>query len=251
MGTIIILLLIVGIYWLYRYWSKKMLKASIPPIKPETMYEILPKDQNLVLTVPFVDANNGYDDISVSYIRIADGELMNWVRQSEMSQIRKRYKVHIFNTYIGTSLEIESENFEHLNEQVLEIFKDWAQKVQDRKAYISSKMMSFLQNEHSEEFSLVCFRIDGIESRPTEDILAAQSIRLHDLLYLVPEPDNTRDPFSIKVMDVNGHHIGYVEDDYAPILHKAVEKDSECIVVEIIDSISIPKLWAKILISLK
>lgn len=112
-------------------------------------------------------------------------------------------------------------------------------------------MMSFHQKEHSDQYSLVRFRIDGIESRPSEDILAAQSIRLHDLLYLVPEPDNTRDPFSIKVMDINGHHIGYVEDDYAPILHKAVEEDSECIVVEVIDSIPVPILRAKILIALK
>lgn len=251
MGTLIALVFIVGAYLLYRYWSKKALKACVPPIQPETMYEILPEDQDLVLTVPFVDPSNEYDDLSVSYIRISDGEQMNWVRLSEMSQIRKRYKIHVFNTYIGTSLEIESEDFEHLNEQVLETFKDWAQKVQNRKAYISSKMMFFHQNAHSDQYSLVRFRIDGVEARNTEDILAVQSIRLHDLLYLVPEQDNSRDPFAVKILDVNGHHIGYVEDDYAPVLHNVAETDSECIVVEIDDSGTIPTIWAKILVPLK
>lgn len=248
METIIVLLLIVGVYFLYRYWSKKMLKASIPPTIPETMYELLPEDQDLVLNVPFIDSNNCCDDISISYIRKSDNERMTWVRLSDMEQIYKHYNVRIFNKYIGTSQEIESDDFNDLNVQVLNCFKDWAKKVQDRKEYISSKMMFYHLQKDSSKYSLIRFRIDGIGDRPEDDIIAAQEIKLHDLLYLEPDPTNSQDPFAVKILDVNGHHIGYVESDYAPILYNNTKNDSECIVVEVIDSVPIPTIWVNILI---
>lgn len=76
-------------------------------------------------------------------------------------------------------------------------------------------------------------KVKGTVYRTTEEIAAARFCDVHDTIVLVPEPDNSVDPNAVKVMTIEGYHIGYVDAEYSELVSSKIDYISNCFITRV------------------
>ncbi len=116
-------------------------------------------------------------------------------------------------------------------------------KPQNKKSTRESK-----KNEISIYNETKSFSIKGLNFRSEEEISAARFLERGDTLILKQEPNNAVDPNAVKVLTINGHHIGYVEISLSAYISDRIEHIKYCKVSKIKRS-EIPFIEAEVNIS--
>lgn len=74
--------------------------------------------------------------------------------------------------------------------------------------------------------------VKGTYYRSHDEIEAARDVEVGDTLILQPEPENTVDPNAVKVLTLNGVHIGYVQWDIAQFTRDFIKHVQTCTVTK-------------------
>lgn len=90
--------------------------------------------------------------------------------------------------------------------------------------------------------------VKGTYYRTTDEISAARMCEVGDTLILVPEPSNTADSYAVKVITMEGVHIGYISSEFSKIVSSNITHVSECIITRV-TAHNIPFISVKIVFS--
>lgn len=90
------------------------------------------------------------------------------------------------------------------------------------------KVLNMDTSDSSEGAISISFAVKGLQYRDEEAIDAAYELEEGELLKLEEEPDNEYDPFAVKVLTIDGHHIGYVEASKAKRISNNMNRLTEC-----------------------
>lgn len=74
----------------------------------------------------------------------------------------------------------------------------------------------------------IAFEVKGTNFRTDSEIQAARFLEKGDTLILVPEPDNAVDPNAVKVYNINGVHIGYVQKNLSAFVFERIDHVESC-----------------------
>ncbi|MBD5243169.1 MAG: hypothetical protein HDS60_03675 [Barnesiella sp.] len=86
--------------------------------------------------------------------------------------------------------------------------------------------------QHQDEtLADIVVKVKGISYRSQEEICAARFCDLGDTLILAPEPSNEVDSNAIKVLTMEGVHIGYVEACHSEYILSKIGHISECKII--------------------
>ena len=69
------------------------------------------------------------------------------------------------------------------------------------------------------------FAVKGLIYRSQQAIEHSRTLKVNDVLKLVPEPTNMSDPYAVKVFSLEDFHIGYVEKRYAKAISMMLDKN--------------------------
>ena len=72
------------------------------------------------------------------------------------------------------------------------------------------------------------FEVKGTNFRTNDEIRAARFLEKGDTLVLVSEPDNAVDPNAVKVYNINGVHIGYVQKNLSAFVFERIDHVESC-----------------------
>lgn len=95
------------------------------------------------------------------------------------------------------------------------------------------KVMNMQVSDIPENTFSISFAVKGLQYRDEEAQDAAHELEEGDNLKLEEEPDNEYDPYAIKVITMDGCHIGYVESTKAKRISSNIDKLIECKVKKI------------------
>lgn len=95
------------------------------------------------------------------------------------------------------------------------------------------KIRNMDTSEDSENTFSISFAVKGLRYRAEDAQDAAHELEEGDDLELEEEPDNEYDPYAIKVLTMDGYHIGYVEATKAKRISGNIDKLVECKVKKI------------------
>ena len=73
--------------------------------------------------------------------------------------------------------------------------------------------------------------VKGISYRTPDEIFAARMCNVGDTVVLLPEPCNKIDSYAVKVMTMEGFHIGYVSAEYSKLVSSNIEHIAKCVIV--------------------
>lgn len=95
------------------------------------------------------------------------------------------------------------------------------------------KIQNMDTSEDSENTFSISFAVKGLQYRDEDAQDAAHELEEGDDLELEEESDNEYDPYAIKVITIDGYHIGYVEATKAKRISSNIDKLVECKVKKI------------------
>lgn len=95
----------------------------------------------------------------------------------------------------------------------------------DRNNSSTNDQASYVGNKLPSEINC---KVKGTSFRSPDEIAAARFCNLGDTLILEPEPDNDIDPYAVKVLTMEGVHIGYVEASYSEQVFNNIDHVSQC-----------------------
>lgn len=151
-------------------------------------------------------------------------EETKYVYQIMRESYAKLQETFSFNESFCAELKKRSDDFERqIKEGTIQTY-GWDELID----LVEREKLKYVPAKKVEDKLTISFAVKGLQYRDEEAQDAAYSLEEGDDLVLEKEPDNEYDKNAIKVLTIDGYHIGYVEGTKSKRISQNLDKISSC-----------------------